>query len=194
LPRLLDHSNQGQGRFTSHDPDSSSTRPGTASSYQRGADNLSVLTAERRRGAQQGKRPAPLTSSSYSNSSQTSFNWRAGRNMAGMLDMERTRTRRERTFIGSECAVCEEPLEHTLRGERILQFSCGHVSHEACFYEYIKEFEAQYCPTCNAPLGLDTSRGGNVLDLGKRTRPNLLVRSLTLRRETKQHCPLRFFE
>ena len=88
--------------------------------------------------------------------------------MAGMLELERSRTRRERTFIGSECAVCEEPLEHTLRGERILQFSCGHVSHEACFYEYIKEFESQYCPTCNAPLGLDTSRGGNVLDLGMR--------------------------
>jgi hypothetical protein len=87
--------------------------------------------------------------------------------MAGMLDTDRSRTRRERTFVGSECAVCEEPLEHTLRGERILQFSCGHVSHEACFYEYIKEFESQYCPTCNAPLGLDTSRGGNVLDIGK---------------------------
>ena len=86
-----------------------------------------------------------------------------------MLEIERSRTRRERTFIGSECAVCEEPLEHTLRGERILQFSCGHVSHEACFYEYIKEFESQYCPTCNAPLGLDTSRGGNVLDLGNTT-------------------------
>jgi hypothetical protein len=86
--------------------------------------------------------------------------------MAGMLDSERPRTRRERTFIGSECAVCEEPLEHTLRGERVLQFSCGHVSHEACFYEYIKEFDSQYCPTCNAPLGLDTSRGGNVLDIG----------------------------
>ncbi|CAG8977100.1 hypothetical protein HYALB_00011345 [Hymenoscyphus albidus] len=87
--------------------------------------------------------------------------------MAGMLDADRSRTRRERTFVGSECAVCEEPLEHTLRGERILQFSCGHVSHEACFYEYIKEFESQYCPTCNAPLGLDTSRGGNVLDIEK---------------------------
>jgi hypothetical protein len=87
--------------------------------------------------------------------------------MAGMLDLERSRTRRERTFVGGVCAVCEEPLEHTLRGERILQFSCGHISHEACFYEYIKEFESQYCPTCNAPLGLDTSRGGNVLDLGR---------------------------
>ncbi|EEA23041.1 hypothetical protein TMatcc_001905 [Talaromyces marneffei ATCC 18224] len=83
------------------------------------------------------------------------------------MDIDRARTRRERTFVGSACAVCEEPLEHTLRGERILQFSCTHVSHEACFYEYIKEFESQYCPTCNAPLGLDTSRGGNVLDIEK---------------------------
>lgn len=81
--------------------------------------------------------------------------------------VDRSRQRRERTFVGSECAVCEEPLEHTLRGERILQFSCGHISHEACFYEFIREFESQYCPMCNAPLHLDTSRAGNVLDIGK---------------------------
>jgi len=86
--------------------------------------------------------------------------------MAGVMEVDRNRNRRERTFVGSECAVCEEPLEHTLRGERVLQFSCAHVSHEACFYEYIREFEGQYCPTCDAPLGLDTSRGGNVLDIG----------------------------
>ncbi|KAF2277997.1 uncharacterized protein EI97DRAFT_280511 [Westerdykella ornata] len=92
---------------------------------------------------------------------------RSSRGMAGVLDIERSRTRRDRTFIGSECAVCEEPLEHTLRGERILQLSCGHVSHEACFYEYIREFDSQHCPTCDATLGLDTSRGGNVLDLEK---------------------------
>ncbi|KAI9804102.1 MAG: hypothetical protein M1825_001504 [Sarcosagium campestre] len=97
---------------------------------------------------------------------QTSFTWRAG-GMAGVYDLERQRTRRERTFIGTECAVCEEPLEHTLRGERVLQFSCGHVSHEACFYEYIRELDFQYCPTCHEPLGLDTSRGGNVLDIEK---------------------------
>ncbi|PNY29896.1 Uncharacterized protein TCAP_00190 [Tolypocladium capitatum] len=78
---------------------------------------------------------------------------------------DRSRLRRERTFVGSECAVCEEPLEHTLRGERILQFSCSHVSHEACFYEFIREFESQYCPTCDAPLHLDTSRAGNVIDI-----------------------------
>lgn len=80
---------------------------------------------------------------------------------------ERSRSRRERTFVGSECAVCEEPLEHTLRGERIFQFSCFHVSHEACFYEFIRDLEAQYCPTCDAPLHLDTSRGGNVIDMRK---------------------------
>lgn len=115
--------------------------------------------------------------------------------MAGMLDQERARTRRERTFIGSECAVCEEPLEHTLRGERILQFSCGHVSHEACFYEYIKEIDSQYCPTCNAPLGLDTSRGGNVLDLGKAISSALLDRALTLfSREAQQHRSFSIFD
>lgn len=104
----------------------------------------------------------------HSNRSQTSFNLRSGRSMpmAGMMDVERARSRRERTFVGTECAICEEPLEHTLRGERVLQFSCGHVSHEACFYEYIKEFDSQYCPTCSSPLGLDSTRGGNVLNLG----------------------------
>ena len=116
------------------------------------------------------RQPSSVDSSHPRNGSSKGSNdlrRRAGGGMAGMLDTDRSRTRRERTFVGSECAVCEEPLEHTLRGERILQFSCGHVSHEACFYEYIKEFESQYCPTCNAPLGLDTSRGGNVLDIGK---------------------------
>lgn len=83
------------------------------------------------------------------------------------MSSDRNRGRRERTFVGSECSVCEEPLEHTLRGERILQFSCGHVAHEACFYELIKEFESQYCPSCEAPLHLDTSRGGNVIDIGE---------------------------
>ncbi|KAL2849969.1 von Willebrand and RING finger domain protein [Aspergillus pseudodeflectus] len=87
--------------------------------------------------------------------------------MAGLMDVDRSRTRRERTFVGTECAVCEEPLEHTLRGERVLQFSCAHVAHEACFYEYLREIEGQYCPTCDAPLGLDSTRGGNVLDIEK---------------------------
>ena len=87
--------------------------------------------------------------------------------LTGVMNTDRRGNRRERTFVGSECAVCEEPLEHTLQGERILQFSCSHVSHEACFYEFIREMDGQYCPTCNAPLHLDTSRGGNVLDIGE---------------------------
>lgn len=86
---------------------------------------------------------------------------------------ERSRLRRERTFVGSECAVCEEPLEHTLQGERILQFSCSHVSHEACFYEFIRELEGQHCPTCDAPLHLDTSRGGNVIDISSFPQSNI---------------------
>ncbi|CAN9166253.1 unnamed protein product [Alternaria alternata] len=103
--------------------------------------------------------------------------------MAGVMDIERTRTRRERTFIGSECCVCEENLEYTLRGERILQLSCGHVSHEACFYEYIREFESQHCPTCDATLGLDTSRGGNVLDLGRQPSETALASHADVRAE-----------
>lgn len=88
--------------------------------------------------------------------------------MAGLLDLDRTGSRRDRTFVGAECAVCDEPLEHMLSGERVLQLTCAHVAHEACFYEYIREFDAQTCPTCDAPLGLDSSRGGNVLDMGMR--------------------------
>lgn len=119
--------------------------------------------------------------------------------MAGLMDVDRSRSRRDRTFVGSECAVCEEPLEHTLRGERVLQFSCAHVSHEACFYEFIREFEGQECPTCDAPLGLDTSRGGNVLDIGmfpgcpspppQPARDKMLNSSCD--REIEQHCSLR---
>lgn len=78
-----------------------------------------------------------------------------------MFNSKGTR-RNERTFVGANCAACEEPLEHMLRGERVLQLTCGHVAHEACFYEYIKEFQAQTCPTCERPLGLNTSRGGNL--------------------------------
>ena len=101
----------------------------------------------------------------------------AGHPMATMLDGDRARSRRERTFVGGECAACEELLEHTLRGERVLQFSCGHVAHEACFYEYIKESDpqSQYCPTCDAPLGLDSFRGGSILDLSMCTTLSFLL-------------------
>ncbi|KAE8454169.1 hypothetical protein EG329_005094 [Mollisiaceae sp. DMI_Dod_QoI] len=159
---LLDESDKRPRR---REKDKDREEPGgarVAGSYPK--KNFS-MTADSVRGI--SRQYPPSLSSTYSNQSKGTgdLRKRAGGGMAGMLDTDRSRTRRERTFVGSECAVCEEPLEHTLRGERILQFSCGHVSHEACFYEYIKEFESQYCPTCNAPLGLDTSRGGNVLDI-----------------------------
>lgn len=135
---------------------------------------LAVHTANPRASRERAAQPSTSIASSQPRSATNpgSNRHRAQRGMAGMLDSDRSRNRRERTFVGGECAVCEEPLEHTLRGERILQFSCSHVSHEACFYEYIKEFDSQYCPTCDAPLGLDTSRGGNVLDIGKKFNNN----------------------
>ncbi|KAF1822456.1 uncharacterized protein K489DRAFT_292355, partial [Dissoconium aciculare CBS 342.82] len=70
--------------------------------------------------------------------------------------------RRERTFVGSVCATCDEPLEHILRGEAILQLTCGHISHEACLHEYVRDGHSAVCPTCEAPLDFDTSRGGKV--------------------------------
>ncbi|KAL8753483.1 MAG: hypothetical protein Q9184_005410 [Pyrenodesmia sp. 2 TL-2023] len=171
--------NRNVSNFSTHSPSGREYPPPPPIGREHREKSKSKTTILNRIAQHQAKRvpdPNPI----YSNPVQTSFNWRSGRPMAGMLELERSRTRRERTFIGSECAVCEEPLEHTLRGERILQFSCGHVSHEACFYEYIKEFDAQYCPTCNAPLGLDTSRGGNVLDIEKLSS---IVRSVSTNNE-----------
>lgn len=142
-------------------------RPETGYSAQTARSRAPSTTANSVYSSQQD----PGWPSDSHNSSRVSFNSRSGRPMAGLMDVDRTRTRRDRTFVGTECAICDEPLEHTLRGERVLQFSCTHVSHEACFYEYIREFEGQYCPTCDAPLGLDTSRGGNMLDLGRSSLP-----------------------
>ena len=96
--------------------------------------------------------------------------------MAPPVEAESTR-RKDKTFLGGECAVCEEQLELTLRGERILQLSCGHIAHEACFYEYLREFDSHACPTCNAPLALDSSRGGAVPNIGKYS--NLVMCFLT---------------
>lgn len=83
-----------------------------------------------------------------------------GRPMTGMLELERSRARLERTFVGYECAVCKEPLEHIR-----FRFSCGHVSHDACFYQYLGDFDAQHCPACNLPL-LYTILKGKLLDIG----------------------------
>jgi hypothetical protein len=113
----------------------------------------------------------------------------AGQPMAGMLDNDRARSRRERTFVGGECAACEELLEHTLRGERVLQFSCGHVAHEACFYEYIKDQDSQYCPTCEAPLSLDSFRGGSILDLSTLSPRTLRMTTNFGSSQVEQHGP-----
>ncbi|KAJ5738016.1 hypothetical protein N7493_001171 [Penicillium malachiteum] len=154
---------------------SDSDRPGsTLSNYTEGTHSARQRAPSTVASSVHSGHPDVLA---HSDKSRVDFNSRSGRHPTGPMEVDRTRTRRERTFIGSECAVCEEPLEHTLRGERVLQFSCSHVSHEACFYEYIREFESQYCPTCNAPLGLDTSRGGNVLDIEKISN---IVRSVTM--------------
>src|SRR5256885_13772382 len=84
----------------------------------------------------------------------------------------------ERTFVGGVCAVCEEPLEHKLLGEGIFQFSCGHVAHEDCFYEYLRDpDQSQYCPLCESPLGLDWRGGGRILDLGKARRETKAILS-----------------
>ncbi|KAL3477924.1 hypothetical protein BJX99DRAFT_225085 [Aspergillus californicus] len=162
-------------------PARSPLRPFRSFSRSDRPDNSSLASHTR---ASRSRAPSNLTSGSYypeASRSASDFNSpdtfsrtttydtstsNTGKPMAGMMD-DRSRTRRERTFVGSECAVCEEPLEHTLRGERVLQFSCAHVAHEACFYEYLREIEGQYCPTCDAPLGLDSTRGGNVLDIEK---------------------------
>ncbi|KAJ5794384.1 hypothetical protein N7457_000983 [Penicillium paradoxum] len=138
-------------------------RPGSSVSNQ--TDPTRPRTTSTVAGSIHSAYPESADQPAHSNRSRVSVHSRSGQT-TGAMEIDRTRTRRERTFVGSECAVCEEPLEHTLRGERVLQLSCSHVSHEACFYEYLREFESQDCPTCNAPLALETSRGGNVLDIG----------------------------
>lgn len=141
---------------------------GTPATYKQSSISRGTLHWQHQRGAGDTRAHAvsdsPITKSVAFDSRPTHD--QRSSNMASMLNADRARSRRERTFVGGECAACEELLEHTLRGERVLQFSCGHVAHEACFYEYIKDADCQYCPTCDAPLGLDTARGGSILDLG----------------------------
>lgn len=111
--------------------------------------------------------------------------------MTGMLDIERPAVfnRGERTFAGCRCVICEEPLEHTLRGERFLQLTCSHVSHEACFYDFIRHADSQHCPECSAPLGLDPGRGGNVLNLEKLSQ---IIRSYQTPPQYHQQYPYQY--
>lgn len=65
------------------------------------------------------------------------------------------------------CAFCEEPIQHTLAGERVLHFTCSHVGHEECLYETVRETETAICPLCDAAISLDLTRGGSVHDIGE---------------------------
>ncbi|KAI1623711.1 hypothetical protein EDD37DRAFT_565192 [Exophiala viscosa] len=150
-------------RFEGYPPRSGSSMSGAATStYKQSSISSGTLG---RPHTPNGSRPR--TRDQRAPPSPTASVPGAGHPMAGMLHSDRARSRRERTFVGGACAACDELLEHTLRGERVLQFSCGHVAHEACFYEYIRDSDSQYCPTCDAPLGLDSFRGGSILDLSK---------------------------
>lgn len=67
--------------------------------------------------------------------------------------------RPKRTFAGSNCAICEEPIQHTLQGERIRQLSCLiHVSHEICFQQSNNKYSAKRCPGCNIQTLIDSSK------------------------------------
>jgi hypothetical protein len=82
--------------------------------------------------------------------------------------MERKPINGDVNFVGGECALCEELLEHKLSGEHVFQFVCGHVAHEACFYQHLgDENPEMHCPTCDQPLALSAAaRGGSIHDLG----------------------------
>ncbi|KAK9474542.1 uncharacterized protein V1510DRAFT_428364 [Dipodascopsis tothii] len=43
-----------------------------------------------------------------------------------------------RTLVGSYCAVCDEPLQYTIHGERIVRFGCGHNLHDLCLRETLR--------------------------------------------------------
>lgn len=59
-------------------------------------------------------------------------------------------TRNERNLTSEPCVACEESLLHTLSGERVLQLSCGHAAHQACFEEYTRGTDTCFCPVCDA--------------------------------------------
>lgn len=65
------------------------------------------------------------------------------------------RRRGSSIFIGRPCALCEEPLEYKLSGERAMTLPCSHVVHEACLGEYFAETdkEVRECPQCQTSLG-----------------------------------------
>lgn len=144
--------------------------PGSPPSYKQSSITKGTLTWQHRRTGSNSRADAvstDLRARVVAFSDLPRSNAQPPAAMTTLMNNDRAKSRRDRTFIGGQCAACEELLEHTLRGEKVLQFSCGHVAHEACFYEYIKDIDIQQCPTCDAPLGLDSERGGSMLDLGE---------------------------
>ncbi|KAK9245019.1 hypothetical protein V1506DRAFT_460019 [Lipomyces tetrasporus] len=99
-----------------------------------------------------------------------------------------------RALVGVPCAMCEEPLENSFQGERVIEFGCGHVGHEACFKEVFREAvdemiaNAAYspaqvnghkhdkrhvpqirCPICDSVIQIDPLRHGNLLNSAKKS-------------------------
>lgn len=60
--------------------------------------------------------------------------------------------------------------------------TCEHISHEACFYEYIREFESQKCPACDATLGLSAGSG---VDMNLGTLRNIFLGTASSRDASK---------
>ncbi|KAK9351210.1 hypothetical protein V1523DRAFT_417472 [Lipomyces doorenjongii] len=95
-----------------------------------------------------------------------------------------------RALVGVPCAMCDEPLEHSFQGERVIEFGCGHVGHEACFKEVFREVVEEMavsstapanghkndkrlipqirCPICDSVIQIDPLRHGNLLSSAKK--------------------------
>ncbi|KAK9336053.1 hypothetical protein LIPSTDRAFT_279016 [Lipomyces starkeyi NRRL Y-11557] len=96
-----------------------------------------------------------------------------------------------RALVGVPCAMCDEPLEHSFQGERVIEFGCGHVGHEACFKEVFREVVEEMaasstapvnghkndkrqipqirCPICESVIQIDPLRHGNLLNSAKKS-------------------------
>lgn len=66
-------------------------------------------------------------------------------------------TRLQRSLQGVNCCFCEESLEYTLTGEKLVALQCGHICHHECLYELIDtslplvdnfEYVMPACGTC----------------------------------------------
>lgn len=78
------------------------------------------------------------------------------------------KTRLDKSLENKNCCFCEESLEYTLDGEKVIVIKCGHVCHYECLYELVdtsvpisleeKDSVMPYCSTCGEPsIPLDDS-------------------------------------